>query len=244
VVNHTQTLTGPTGIEWYNAPFTLILLPTFTPLLPEQKNTSGWQVGVEEAHRMFTEAQHSKGNPLTKQEIREHYSARYFAYIQAWKRGDIADHWVEEWCRAFAFVCLQAEHAASDETITPQAVTKMMKHFGTLVQFLRQRSHVFQHDVITTLALFVPLFPKERYSRLENGSIAPQFDHLAPIYKALVHSGIEIRPEECAAYVLLARKRIEAKATHQEHIPDERWHALAVELACESPMPLQLGGGQ
>src|SRR5579862_9035097 len=163
--------------------------------MPHQplNKTDGWQAGVKDAHQMLTEAQHAKGHPLPKHEIREHYSIRSLAYLRAWKHGEIADSWIEGWCRAFAWVCLHAERAAAEEAITPQAIVMLMKDIGTLIQFLRQRSHVFQCDVVASLSLFIPLFPKERYSRLENGSIAPQFDHLAAIYKALIHSGVEIR---------------------------------------------------
>jgi hypothetical protein len=209
--------------------------------------------GQEEARRTLAQAEGAKGGPLTKDEIHEHYCRILAAREQAYVRGEVKEEWLAGWRLAFVNTCLQALQAAPDaeckpttmvalvrptrgvsspETLSAQAIAALMRDFGTFIQFLRQRSHVFQTDVRATLAqILADLASKDTYSRVELGTRAPQFRQLAAIYKAMVRSGIEIRPEEREAYLLLARKRIESKGTYHEHIGASQWEALEAPLS-------------
>jgi transcriptional regulator with XRE-family HTH domain len=120
---------------------------------------------------------------------------------------------------------------AEPDGISPLALATLMQHFGTLLQFLRLRSRVSQCDVAAFLALYGDQIDKYQYVDIEIGRRAPRFCRLAALYKALVRSGVEIRSEERDAYLLLARKKIESKVTHYEHVAAERWQCLSAELA-------------
>src|SRR6266436_2482598 len=113
---------------------------------------------------------------------------------------------------------LPVSASALAETLTPHAIAALMHTFGTLISFLRQRSHVLQYEVVAALALFHCQFDRCTYARIERGRRAPRFDQLAALYKALVRSGVEIRSAERAAYLVLARKKIASKGSHRERI--------------------------
>jgi transcriptional regulator with XRE-family HTH domain len=132
---------------------------------------------------------------------------------------------------------------AEPDGISPLALATLMQHFGTLLQFLRLRSHVSQCEVAPFLALSSDQINKHQYVQIEIGRQAPRFCHLAALYKALVRSGVEIRSEEREAYLLLARKKIESKVTHHEYVSAERWHHLLFELAAFDAGELETTSG-
>jgi len=138
----------------------------------------------------------------------------------------------------------ESVRAVSLEAVSSHIIATLMQDFGTLLHFLRQRSHVNQQEVLCSLEhLGCPMVQCE-WSRLERGVRAPQFAHLSVIYQALVQSGVEIRAEERGAYLLLAQQRIHAKGTHLEHISLHQWDQLAQTLdAFDAGEPVTVSGG-
>lgn len=108
---------------------------------------------------------------------------------------------------------LQSEHSAA--------------HFGALLKTVRHRQGVRQLQVLAHL----PGWTQATYSRVETGEIAPAFDHLAQIYTALRLAGVELNAADRQHFLTLARLRIEAKKTYQEHRSDAEWDELRLRLS-------------
>src|SRR5947209_3455870 len=108
---------------------------------------------------------------------------------------------------------LQSEHSAA--------------HFGALLKTVRHRQGVRQLQVLAHL----PGWTQATYSRVETGEIAPAFDHLAQIYTALRLAGVELNAADRQHFLTLARLRIEAKKTYQEHRTDQEWDELRLRLS-------------
>jgi tetratricopeptide (TPR) repeat protein len=100
-------------------------------------------------------------------------------------------------------------------------------HFGALLKTLRHRQGVRQVQVLQHL----PGWTQTTYSRVETGAIAPAFDQLASIYAALYLAGVELTPVDRQQFLTLARMRIEAKKTYQEHRTDREWDELRLRLS-------------
>jgi transcriptional regulator with XRE-family HTH domain/tetratricopeptide (TPR) repeat protein len=100
-------------------------------------------------------------------------------------------------------------------------------HFGALLKTLRHRHGIKQMQVLAHL----PGWTQTTYSRLETAEMAPAFDQLAPIYVALRLAGVELTPLDRQQYLTLARTRIEAKKTYQEHKTDREWDELRLQLS-------------
>ena len=100
-------------------------------------------------------------------------------------------------------------------------------HFGAFLKTLRHRHGVKQLQVLAHL----PGWTQTTYSRLETGEIAPAFDQLAPIYAALRLAGVELASMDRQQFLTLARMRIEAKRTYQEHRTDQEWDELRLRLS-------------
>src|SRR5258708_16878933 len=102
----------------------------------------------------------------------------------------------------------------------------MAVHFGALLKTLRHRHGIKQMQVLAHL----PGWTQTTYSRLETAEMAPAFDQLAPIYAALRLAGVEFTPLDRQQYLTLARTRIEAKKTYQEHKTDQECNQLRFQL--------------
>jgi hypothetical protein len=110
-------------------------------------------------------------------------------------------------------LALPGEHAAA--------------HFGALLKLVRHRQGVRQLEVLAHL----PGWTQATYSRVETGEVAPAFDQLAPIYRALRLAGVELSAADRQQFLTLARLRIEAKKTYQEHRSDAEWDELRLRLS-------------
>lgn len=100
-------------------------------------------------------------------------------------------------------------------------------HFGALLKIVRHRHSVRQLQVLAHL----PGWTQTTYSRVETGEIAPAFDQLASIYVALRLAGVELNAADRQQFLTLARLRIEAKKTYQEHKTDQEWDELRLRLS-------------
>lgn len=116
--------------------------------------------------------------------------------------------------------------------------------FAHLLRFWREREQprISQIDVAEKIqSLSGTPYDRTLYSRLEAGTAYPRFDQLFVIYQAFRSLGILIAVEERALYLLLARRKIEAKATHQERrVTPEDWETLTHKIEMyerASPVP-------
>ena len=100
-------------------------------------------------------------------------------------------------------------------------------HFGAFLKTLRLRHGVRQLQVLAHL----PGWTQTTYSRVESGEVAPAFDQLAPIYAALHLAGVALTAADRQQFLTLARMRIEAKRTYQEHRTDQEWDELRLRLS-------------
>ena len=103
--------------------------------------------------------------------------------------------------------------------------------FGALLKTLRHRYGLKQLDILAQLSGWT----QTTYSRLESGELAPAFDQLLALYSALYQAGIEITPYDRRQFVTLARERIEAKRSRQEHRTEREWDELRLTLARAEP---------
>ena len=100
-------------------------------------------------------------------------------------------------------------------------------HFGALLKMVRHRQGVRQLEVLAHL----PGWTQATYSRVETGEVAPAFAQLAQIYTALQLAGVELSAADRQQFLTLARLRIEAKKTYQEHKTDQEWDELRLRLS-------------
>jgi transcriptional regulator with XRE-family HTH domain/tetratricopeptide (TPR) repeat protein len=103
--------------------------------------------------------------------------------------------------------------------------------FGALLKTLRHRYGLKQLDILAQLSGWT----QTTYSRLESGELAPAFDQLPALYSALYQAGIELTPYDRRQFVTLARERIEAKRSRQEHRTEREWDELRLTLARAEP---------
>jgi len=100
-------------------------------------------------------------------------------------------------------------------------------HFGAFLKVLRHSYDIKQVQVLAVL----PGWTQTSYSRLESDELAPAFDQLAALYAALRLAGVQFTPFDRHQFVTLARQRIEAKRSHQEHKSEQAWDELRLQLA-------------
>jgi hypothetical protein len=100
-------------------------------------------------------------------------------------------------------------------------------HFGALLKMVRHRQGVRQLEVLAHL----PGWTQATYSRVETGEVAPAFNQLAHIYRALQLAGVELSAADRQQFLTLARLRIESKKTYQEHLSDAEWDELRLRLS-------------
>ena len=112
-----------------------------------------------------------------------------------------------------------------------QTVTHL--HLGRLLKMHRDQWDIKQREVLAHL----PGWTQANYSRLESGVIAPAFDQLLPIYRALCLAGVPWTLSDRQQFLDLARKRIEEKKTHWEHRSDAEWAELRYQLANTDLLP-------
>jgi tetratricopeptide (TPR) repeat protein len=77
----------------------------------------------------------------------------------------------------------------------------------------------------------LPGWSKDTYHRLEKGEIAPAFDQLGPLFRALWLAGAALPPDAPQLFVKYARARISGKRTHLDQHTDEEWEELCADLA-------------
>jgi tetratricopeptide (TPR) repeat protein len=106
-------------------------------------------------------------------------------------------------------------------------------HLGRLLKMRRDQWDIKQREVLAHL----PGWTQANYSRLESGVIAPAFDQLLPIYRALCLAGVPWTLADRQQFLDLARKRIEEKKTHWEHRSDAEWAELRYQLANTDLLP-------
>jgi tetratricopeptide (TPR) repeat protein len=82
----------------------------------------------------------------------------------------------------------------------------------------------------TKVLTFLPGWSKDVFYRLEKGEIAPAFDQLRPLYRALWLAGATIPPDGAQLFVRFARSKIESKRTHFDRRSDEAWAELLDDL--------------
>jgi tetratricopeptide (TPR) repeat protein len=112
--------------------------------------------------------------------------------------------------------------------------------FGRLI--LSWRGLVKRTKVLANL----PGWSKDVFYRLEKGEIAPAFDQLRPLYRALWLARVTIPPDGSQIFVKFARAKIESKRTHFDRRSEEAWAELLDDLllidyefrAREHPSPL------
>ncbi len=100
-------------------------------------------------------------------------------------------------------------------------------HFGAFLKVLRHSYGIKQVQVLAVL----PGWTQTSYSRLESDELAPAFDQVAALYSALRLAGVQFTPFDRHQFVTLARQRIEAKRSHQEHKSEQAWDELRLQLA-------------
>jgi len=96
--------------------------------------------------------------------------------------------------------------------------------FGRLI--LTWRGRVKRTRVLANL----PGWSKDVFYRLEKGEIAPAFDQLRPLYRALWLAGVTIPSDGSQVFVKFAREKIESKRTHFDRRSDEAWAELLDDL--------------
>lgn len=82
----------------------------------------------------------------------------------------------------------------------------------------------------TKILFHLPGWSKDVFYRLEKGEIAPAFDQLRPLYRALWLAGAAIPPDGAQIFVKLARAKIESKRTHFDLRAEEAWAELLDDL--------------
>jgi transcriptional regulator with XRE-family HTH domain len=110
------------------------------------------------------------------------------------------------------------------------------KHaFGTLLTTLRisAKKKITQANVVA----YLPGWTISSYSRLENGDIAPRFDQLPELYRALQQAGITFSLHARMEFVDLACKRIAIQRTYKDVRTDAEWAQLRFELARLDGLP-------
>lgn len=107
---------------------------------------------------------------------------------------------------------------------TPHRALPM--HFGLLLKLRREQWEIKQREVLA----YLPGWTSANYSRLESGFIAPAFENLLPIYKALGLAGLRWTAADRRDFIDLARRRIEVKKTHHQLRSDDEWAELYYQL--------------
>ena len=82
----------------------------------------------------------------------------------------------------------------------------------------------------TKILAHLPGWSKDVFYRLEKGEIAPAFDQLRPLYRALWLAGASIPPDGPQVFSKFAREKIESKRTHLDRRSDEEWAELIDDL--------------
>jgi len=104
-------------------------------------------------------------------------------------------------------------------------------HFGLLLKVRREQWEIKQREVLS----YLPGWTSANYSRLESGFIAPAFENLLIIYKALNLAGLHWTAADRRDFIDLARQRIEVKKTHHQHRSDDEWAELYYQLTLIDP---------
>jgi len=82
----------------------------------------------------------------------------------------------------------------------------------------------------TRVLLYLPGWSKDSFYRLEKGIIAPAFDQLRPLFRALWLADAMIPPDGPQVFVKFARAKIESKRTHFDQRSEEAWAELLDDL--------------
>ncbi|MGB8347653.1 MAG: tyrosine/phenylalanine carboxypeptidase domain-containing protein, partial [Ktedonobacteraceae bacterium] len=105
-------------------------------------------------------------------------------------------------------------------------------HFGLLLRMRREQWQIKQREVMPHL----PGWTQATYSRIESSILAPAFEDLLTIYKALSLAGVQWTTADQRHFLALARQRIEEKKTHCERRSDAEWAELYYQLTLVDPV--------
>ncbi len=107
--------------------------------------------------------------------------------------------------------------------------------FGLFLSRLRLDGprKIKQREILAHLPGWTP----SSYSRLESGEIAPPFEELVPLYRALCAVGVEFSPYLRQQFVEFARERIALQKTYTYRHTDEEWARLRFLLARLDGLP-------
>ena len=103
----------------------------------------------------------------------------------------------------------------------------LQTHFGAFLKMHRDQWSVRQREVL----FYLPGWTQANYSRLESGVIAPSFDQLLPIYRALLQAGVHWNAADRRQFFTLARTRLEGKKNRPDYHPDSEWEELRYQIA-------------
>ncbi len=103
----------------------------------------------------------------------------------------------------------------------------LQTHFGAFLKMHRDQWSVRQREVL----FYLPGWTQANYSRLESGVIAPSFDQLLPIYRALLQAGVHWNAADRRQFFTLARTRLEGKKNRPDYHPDSEWEELRYQVA-------------
>jgi len=82
----------------------------------------------------------------------------------------------------------------------------------------------------TRVLIHLPGWSKDVFYRMEKGEIAPAFDQLRQLYRALWLAGVTIPSDGSQMFVKFARAKIESKRTHFDRRSEEAWAELIDDL--------------
>ena len=149
--------------------------------------------------------------------------------MQQWQQQNVPPEWQLEYIRAWNNAAL-SEEPKREATRSARDIAARMGSFGALLRFLRERADLKQWQIVDQLPEN-HRFTQISYGYLERGRLYPPFEELATLYKALLSAGVEISPQERAAYILLACQSNEVKKRKRQRITPAQWEALSNELA-------------
>jgi transcriptional regulator with XRE-family HTH domain len=169
---------------------------------------------------------HSQGRELTEREL----CLVLQCQMQQWQRENVPAAWQIEYVRGWHGALLH-DQQRRETARSVQGMCTAFQTFGELLTFLRHRAHLNQQEIADAFEACQCPMDRRMYGGMERGQRSPAFCELASLYKSLVHAGVEIGPQERAAYLLLARQAMEGKRRRRELVETVRWEALEAELA-------------
>jgi hypothetical protein len=150
--------------------------------------------------------------------------------MQQWQREGVPTGWQVAYLSGWHAAVLEEEGHA-DRTAPVREVCAMFQSFGALLLFVRKRSGVLRQEVVEQFAVCRRPLNCCILGNLERDERYPVFAELVALYRAFTQAGVVFRPEEQAAYVLLARAAMERNRRKRERVTGAEWKRLEAELA-------------